>query len=217
MSLSLCDSLEKWEYLRSASWISLGLLLLLFDPLCFAENLGAQNPINSSLLSHQLRHVLPPFLFVGRKMCISFQQPRLLITQMELDPTAADLQGWLHAPAARLCQPFGEGTGLTNGGLTFSIRRMIQKHRVELAVMRKWMCQGKIVSTLCFERWWHCPISPMTVTLFLGAEYSVTRAFALFLFLCWLLLSKSLHSFKMETYNSKVILKKSATFHEDGH
>lgn len=143
MSLNLCDSLEKWEYLRSASWISLGLLLLLFDPSCFPENLGAQNPINSSLLSHQLRHVLPPFLFVRRKTCVSFQQPRLLITQMELDPTAAGLQGWLHAPAAGLRLPFGEGTGLTNGGLTFSIRRMIQKHRSGVGCYEKMNVPGK--------------------------------------------------------------------------
>lgn len=143
MSLNLCDSLEKWEYLRSAPWISLGLLLLLFDPLCFPENLGAQNPINSSLLSHQIRHVLPPFLFVGRQMCLSFQQPHLLITQMDLDPTAADLQGWLHAPAARLCQPFGEGTGLASGGLTFSIRCMIQKHRSGVGCYEKMNVPGK--------------------------------------------------------------------------
>lgn len=53
-------------------WASLELLLLWFDLLCFTENLVARNPMNVSVFSNQLRHVLPKFLFVGRQMSISF-------------------------------------------------------------------------------------------------------------------------------------------------
>lgn len=60
---------------------------------------------------------------------------------MELGPSVADFQEWVHTPEARLCQPFEEGTGLMSGGLTFSIRHMIQKYRSGVAVMRK--CAGK--------------------------------------------------------------------------
>lgn len=56
---------------------------------------------------------------------------------MELGPSVADFQEWVHTPEARLCQPFEEGTGLMSGGLAFSIRHMIQKYRSGVAVMRK--------------------------------------------------------------------------------
>lgn len=79
-----------------------------------------------------------------------FQQPHWSIRQMELDLRAADFQDWLHSPAARLCQPCGEGAGPTSGGLTFSIRHTLaEAQEWSWLLMRKLMCQGKIVSTLC--------------------------------------------------------------------
>lgn len=105
---------------------------------------------SGSTKSYKLLFTLSPtqtcstYIFICREADVHFfPAATLLITQMELDPSAADLQGWLRAPAARLCQPFGEGTGLTSGGLTFSIRHMIQKHKSGVGCYEKMNVPGK--------------------------------------------------------------------------
>lgn len=134
-----------------------------------------RNHINSSLLCHQLRHMLPKFSFVGRQMwfffffgsCIFWSDkcnPPLLIFKNDwtfLQPDCLSLlRNWL-------------GWGVV---LLFPENTQDRSRGVEQAVTIKLVCREKIVSTLCFERWWCCLLSPAMVTQLWGAEYLVNKA-----------------------------------------
>lgn len=134
----------KPEYiLRSTMGASLGLLSLLFDQLWFIENYR-----NASLPSHQLRHVLPEFLFVGRQVCISLSSAAFIdhvsgswsqCCCFFFFPFMLVLLGKI-APSF---EPSGEGVGLRSGGLPVSVGHSAQKQRSEVGWCEKINVPGK--------------------------------------------------------------------------
>lgn len=172
--------------------------------------------MNFSGLTHQLSHVPRKFSFVGKHVRISFSASAL-IERINGTWSQCGYFSRMFAYSCRQAVPALWGRGLAEEWWLCFPHTVYNTETVELAVMRKLMCQGKIVSMLCFARWWRWLVSPVIVTQLLGAKYLVTKAFALFLSVCWSLQSKSRHSFKTETYGLKLILKKHAAFHEDGY
>lgn len=97
-------------------------------PVVFQRESGGTEPCAlSSLLSHQLRHGPPDFLFVGKQVCIPFSAAALVDHVsgpcFPVSLMFGNDRGLLHTR----CQPFEEGAWLRSVGFTFSMRRTIQK------------------------------------------------------------------------------------------